>query len=459
MNPHARRSLVPAVDISIPRRGFLALLALPALAAVLQACGGDDSAEPSGSTPPAPNGIVRSDVALVSTSVDEATAATTALNAFGADAYALLAAMADDVNGNLVFSPASIAIALTMVRAGAVGLTGTEIDDVFHVEDPATIHRSMNALSRALEARSGTFDVDGEEREVTLSIANSLWGQSGLAFEQPFIDTLAAEYDAGLRITDFVADPEGSRSTINEWVSDETRERIPNLLPQGSITTDTRLTLVNAVYLKAPWRNQFSEDATLDQPFTRLDGSMVEVPMMAARLTAPYAAGDGWQAVELGYVGGELAMLLVVPDAGGLAALEGSLPDGILDDVIAALSGAEVDLQMPRWDIETSAQLADLLAELGMPTAFSDAADFSGISRDTALAISAVVHQANITVDENGTEAAAATAVVVGATSAPEPTDVVELHIDRPFVFVLRDTSTGAVTFLGRVADPSATSS
>jgi serpin B len=161
----------------------------------------------------------------------------------------------------------------------------------------------------------------------------------------------------------------------------------------------------------------------------------------------------------LGYVGGALAMLLVVPDAGGLAALEGSLPDGILDDVIAALSGAEVDLQMPRWDIETSAQLADLLAELGMPTAFSDAADFSGISRDTALAISAVVHQANITVDENGTEAAAATAVVVGATSAPEPTDVVELHIDRPFVFVLRDTSTGAVTFLGRVADPSATSS
>jgi serpin B len=457
MSPDVRRALVPALDTSIPRRGFLALLALPAMAAVLQACGGDDTAEPSGSTPASSNGIIRSDVALVATSVDEAAAATTALNAFGVDAYALLAEMSQETNGNLVFSPASIAIALTMVRAGAVGTTGTEIDDVFHIEDPAAIHRAMNALSRALEARSGTFDVDGEQREVTLSIANSLWGQSGLAFEQPFIDTLAAEYDAGLRVTDFIADPDGSRTTINEWVSDETRERIPNLLPQGSITSDTRLTLVNAVYLKAPWMKQFNLEATLDLPFTRLDGSQVEVPMMAARLTAPYAAGDGWQAIELGYVGGELAMLLVVPDAGGLDAVESSLSDGLLDDAVAALSGAEVDLQLPRWDIETSAQLADLLTELGMPTAFTDAADFSGISREAALAISAVVHQANITVDENGTEAAAATAVVVGATSAPEPTDVVELHIDRPFLFVLRDTTTGAVTFLGRIADPSAT--
>lgn len=457
MTPDARRTLVPALDTSIPRRGFLALLALPAVAAVLQACGGDDAAEPSGSTPPASNGIIRSDVALVTTSVDEAAAATTALNAFGADAYALLAELSQETNGNLVFSPASIAIALTMVRAGAVGVTGTEIDDVLHIEDPAAIHRAMNALSRALEARSGTFDVNGEQREVTLSIANSLWGQSGLAFEQPFIDTLAAEYDAGLRVTDFVADPDGSRTTINEWVSDETRDRIPNLLPQGSITSDTRLTLVNAVYLKAPWATQFSEESTLDRPFTRLDGSTVEVPMMAARLTAPYAAGEGWQAVELGYVGGELALLLVVPDAEGLAAVEGSLPAGLLDEVIATLTGAEVDLQLPRWDIETAAPLADLLAELGMPTAFTDGADFSGITRETALAISAVMHQANITVDENGTEAAAATAVVVGVTSAPEPTDVVELHVDRPFLFALRDTTTGAITFLGRVADPSAT--
>jgi serpin B len=457
MSTDLRRTLVPALDTSIPRRGFLALLALPAVAAVLQACGGDDTSPSQGSTPDPAAGLVRSDIALVSTTVDEATAATTALNAFGADAYPLLTGMAGDSNGNLVFSPASIAIALTMVRAGAVGPTGSEIDDVFHVEDPATIHRAMNALSRALEARSGTFEVDGETREVTLSIANSLWGQSGLAFEQPFLDTLASEYDAGLRITDFVADPEGSRSTINEWVSDETRDRIPNLLPEGSITTDTRLTLVNAVYLKAPWMTQFRQEATLDLPFTRPDGSTVEVPTMAARLTAPYAAGDGWQAVELGYVGGELAMVLVVPDAGNLATVEGSLADGILDQAISALNAVEVDLQLPRWDIETSAQLADLLTDLGMPTAFSDAADFSGISREATLAISAVVHQANITVDENGTEAAAATAVVVGATSAPEPTDVVELHIDRPFLFALRDTTTGAITFLGRIADPSAT--
>lgn len=462
MSTDIRRTLVPALDTSIPRRRFLAVLALPAVAAVLQACGGDDTpgspgtAGSSGSSPAPADGLLRSDVALVSTSADEAEAATTALNAFGAEAYGLLAALSDETTGNLVFSPASIAIALTMVRAGAVGTTGTEIDDVLHIEDPTTIHRAMNALSRALEARSGTFDVAGETREVTLSIANSLWGQAGLAFEQPFLDTLAAEYDAGLRVTDFRADPEGSRSTINEWVSDETRERIPDLLPQGSITSDTRLTLVNAVYLKAPWSTQFSEEATVDRPFTRLDGSTVEVPMMAARLTAPHAAGDGWQAVELDYAGNELAMVLVVPDTGSLSEVEGALADGLLDDVIAALGSTEVELQLPRWDIETSAELADLLTEMGMPTAFTDAADFSGISREAALAISAVVHQANITVDENGTEAAAATAVIVGETSAPDPTDVVELHVDRPFLFALRDTTTGAITFLGRVADPSA---
>jgi serpin B len=181
----------------------------------------------------------------------------------------------------------------------------------------------------------------------------------------------------------------------------------------------------------------------------------VDVPTMSTRVSAPYAAGEGWQAVELGYAGGELAMVLVVPDAGALAEVEGALPDGLLDDVVAALDRSEIDLRLPRWDIETSAQLADLLAEMGMPTAFTDAADFSGISREAALAISAVVHQANITVDENGTEAAAATAVIVGETSAPDPADVVELHVDRPFLFVLRDATTGANTFLGRVADPS----
>lgn len=444
------------------RRSFLALLTLPAVAAVLQACGGDDTAAVSDGSTPAGTGstepssdLVQSAALRQAASVEDAAAAVTALNTFGADAYGLLAAMSAATGGNLVFSPASIAIALAMVRAGAVGITGTEIDEVLHVADPAAVHRSMNALSAALESRSGTFDLNGESREVTLSIANSMWGQSGLEFEQPFLDTLAGEYGAGMRVTDYAADPEAARSAINDWVAQETNERIPQLLGEGDVTPDTRLTLVNAVYLKAPWVEEFMPEATTDLPFTRLDGSSVEVPTMMGQRFWPYASGDGWQAIDLAYVGNQLSMLLVVPDAATPDAVEASLAGGLLDDVVEALETREVKLWLPKWDTETFAPLADLLADLGMPTAFTGQADFSGITTQEALAITSVVHQANITVDEHGTEAAAATAVLAGATAMPDPTDLVELHVDRTFLFALRDTVTGAVVFLGRVADPS----
>jgi serpin B len=210
---------------------------------------------------------------------------------------------------------------------------------------------------------------------------------------------------------------------------------------------------VNAIYLKAPWLTAFTAEATKPGTFTRADGSTVEVPLMQTGDTMRYAEGTGWRAVEIPYIGGSLAMTVIVPD--DLAAYEQALTADQLASITGALAERPVSLTFPKFSIETKAQLADVLGALGMPTAFSDAADFSGITTAEQLQISDVIHQANIDVDEKGTEAAAATAVVMRAGAAPaEP---VTMKVDRPFLFALRDVPTGAILFLGRVADPSIT--
>jgi serpin B len=446
-------TLVPVIPRSVlDRRRFLALLALPAVGAVLQACGGDDGNGTGDSvTPGAGPRLVRSNLPRVPTTVEQAAEAVAALNAFGWDLYGAL--VEADPDAGLVLSPASIALALTMARAGAVGATAEEMDAVLHIADPATIHRSMNALSLALESRSGTFPSGDESAEVLLSIVNAMWGQDGTAFQQPFLDVLAEEYGAGLQTVDFATDPESARARINAWVDSATRSRIRELLPEGSITDMTRLTLVNAIYLKAAWVSQFDPAGTTPAPFTLLDASTVDVPMMRQTLGASHAEAPTWQAIELPYIGDELAMLIVVPTAGAFRDVESELIAGGWDGVASSLAPTTVQLGLPRWETETSVGLADALTALGMPTAFTDAADFSGISTETRLNISDVVHQANITVDETGTEAAAATAVVIGATSAP--VDIIELTVDRPFLYALRDRVTGAVVFQGRVTTPS----
>ena len=217
------------------------------------------------------------------------------------------------------------------------------------------------------------------------------------------------------------------------------------------LTPATRLALVNAIYLKAPWQTPFAAEATQEGTFTRADGSTVEVPFMATTSSFPYASADGWQALEIPYLGGSLALTVILPD--DLTGFERTLtPDG-LAAITSSLTGTQVALALPRFGIETKAELATILAALGMPTAFGDGADFSGITTAEQLAISNVIHQANIDVDEKGTEAAAATAVVMRATAMPsEPLTV---RVDRPFLFALRDVPTGAILFLGRVGDPS----
>lgn len=294
----------------------------------------------------------------------------------------------------------------------------------------------MNGLAAALEAANKTQDNTGDGgegvSEVQLSIANSLWSQSGLNFEQAFLDLLSSEYGAGMELVDYKADPEAARQAINEWVATETHDRIPELLAEGVITVDARLTLVNAIYLKANWYDKFDKEQTATESFAS-PGSDVDVQMMHTSRRIAHSEGDGWQAIELPYVFGELAMVVAVGDAADTL-----MPT--LADAIAPLRERPVELGFPKFDIETSVSLADALKEMGMPTAFADGADFSGMTTNERLLIGDVIHQANITVDEEGTEAAAATAVVMVATGGPGRGRPDHSH-DRSPVHVLVDRS------------------
>ncbi len=419
------------------------LAALLSLALVLSACA--PAASTGGDV-----ALARADVPRASTAPADAAAASAALNALGLDLYREIAAG----GSNVVFSPTSIALALAMARAGARGQTATEMDAVMHALGADENAAWLNALDQALATRSGTFkDATDQDLAVALRIANAPFAQAGMPLEDAYLRALAERFGAGLRLVDYVKETEAARKLINGWVADQTEQRIPELLVPGVLTPESRLTLVNAIYLKAPWLTPFVAESTRPGAFTRADGTTVDVPMMQLGETMPAAAGPGWQAVEIPYVGGSLAMTVILPD--DLAAFEQALTADQLAAITGALAGTQVSLTLPKFSIETKAQLGDVLAALGMPTAFTDAADFSGITTAEQLQISDVIHQANIDVDEKGTEAAAATAVVMRAGSAPS--EPMTIRVDRPFLFALRDVPTGAILFMGRVADPSIT--
>jgi serpin B len=419
--------------------------------------------------------VAKSDVARASASPSVAKKAAAAINAFGIDLYRrMLADGTLDPTKGAVVSPTSIALALAMARAGARGETAAQMDKVMRSAGADTLATAMNALDGALASRSGRFAVYGGESggDVLLKIANSPFAQAGMPLEQDYLDALASRYSAGVRLVDYSADPAAARKTINGWVKKQTAGRIPNLLAEPDVTTLTRLILVNAIYLKAPWLNPFEATATGPGRFTRADGSRVTVPMMdlttcqgTGLCALPYAVGTGWRAVELPYVGDALAMTIIVPD--DLAAFERGLTSQKLTRMVGALRTEppgttnvvyNVEVTMPRFGIETRADLADTLAAMGMPLAFNvERADFTGISpiaSETGLYIKKVIHQANIDVDEKGTEAAAATAVVMATGGGPGTREIV-FKVDRPFLFLIRDVPTGAILFMGRVSDPS----
>jgi len=399
-------------------------------------------------TPAAAIGLATSSASRAAGSPADASAAAASLDAFGFDLYRKVS----PAHGNLVFSPASIAIALSMASAGARGETATQMESVLHSGAGAASGNGMNSLDQALAALSGSFqDGAGKPMEVKLHIANAPFAQSGMKIQQAYLDILASRYGAGLRLVDYKGDAAGACKLIDDWVSDQTEKRIPKLL--DSLDSTTRLVLVNAIYLRAPWQTPFPGEATADASFTRPDGTTISIPTMNASLEARYASGSGWQAVELPYVGGSLAMTIVVPD--DMTAFENGLDAARFDSIAGALSPATVTLSLPRFKTETKTDLAPVLADMGMPLAMDPRADFSGITSDEALYIAGVVHQANISLDEKGTEASAATAVVMAVATAA-PSQIVTLHVDRSFLFALRDTKTGAILFLGRIVDPSA---
>jgi serpin B len=356
--------------------------------------------------------------------------------------------------GNLFYSPYSISAALAMAWAGARGETEKQMSDAMHFElTQKDLHPAFNWLDRQLASR-GEGAKGKDEQGFRLNVVNAIWGQKDYDFLVSFLDTLAENYGAGLRILDFINEPEESRVTINDWVSEQTEERIQDLIPAGAINSLTRLVLTNAIYFNAAWADQFSESATENGTFNLLSGDTVTVPMMKQRERYNYDRGGDYQAVELPYDGYELSMIILLPDDDEFSKFEDSLDSDKVADIIESFDNREIILTMPRFEYESSFSLKGILSDMGMPVAFSGEADFSGMTGRTDLGISDVVHKAFVSVDENGTEAAAATAVIMAA-AAPQPDEPITLTLDRPFIFFIRDIQTGAVLFVGRVVDPS----
>jgi serpin B len=371
-------------------------------------------------------------------------------NQFAFEMYGQLVA---DEEGNLIFSPYSISQAFAMLTAGAAGNTEEQLLSAFHFP-PDTYHADIAALNENLANRPAPNEDEGDRLE--LNIANSLWAQEGFPFRQDYFDLLEAYYNGGLRYVDYMSAPDDSRETINTWVEDQTNDKIQDLLPEGSISPATRLVLVNAIYFNATWLNPFIKAATQDGTFNLLDGSTVSVPMMFQQEGLLVALNEEYSAVSLPYVGGDMAMLVIMP--ADFASFEADLNPEVFTTIRDSLRSAIVDLTMPKFSYEFGVSLSDATKALGVTDAFDPGmADLTRMfDREAAggqnLFVSDALHKAFIAVDEIGTEAAAATAIIVDATSAPA--EVLSLTLDRPFIYAIYDQQTGSVLFLGRVLNP-----
>ncbi len=365
---------------------------------------------------------------------------------------------------NIFFSPYSIENALAMTWAGAKNNTADEMADALHLTLPAeTFHPTLNALNIDINSRDDQPPPSGDAFQINL--VNAIWSRIGYPFLSSYLDIIAENYNAGIRTLDFRSDPDGSRQIINQWVEDQTNEKIKDLLPEMSITIDTALVLTNAIYFKASWFSKFDEDATEPGDFTRIDGSSVTAQMMHQITDTRLFQGDNYDAVELPYVSPrfeegeypeELSMLVIVPHEGEFATIEDSLNGSRIDMIVSSLVMEAVDLALPKFEFEFEATCKEIMHNLGMADAFNPwTADFSGMvdPDDSKPWIDQIYHKAFIAIDEEGTEAAAATAVVMVDTAIPDP---VVISVDKPFLFLIRDNFTGAVLFMGRVLDPTA---
>ncbi len=362
-------------------------------------------------------------------------------NGFAFDLYGRYSAS----DGNILFSPYSISTALSMTYEGARGETADEMEAVFGFsEDPSdrlpSVARIYNTLNDA-------------DREYTLHTVNALWVQQGYPVVEDYVDAIVGYYGGDVNALDFVAEPDESRVTINDWVEERTNDRIKDLFPSGSIDADVRLVLTNAIYFKGDWLYEFDEESTGEEEFHVSPTTTVTVDMMSLREeTFNYAETDDLQILELPYTGEDVSMLILLPKEGHMGDVESQLSADRLGEWLELMEGAAVNVYLPRFTFETKYFMMEDLAEMGMPTAFTDAADFSGMNAEDQLFIDKVIHQAFIEVNEKGTEAAAATGVSIALTAAPI-TEV--FRADHPFIFLIRDMDTGVTLFMGRVADPS----
>lgn len=370
--------------------------------------------------------------------------------AFALELYKILS----QDQANLFYSPYSISLALAMTYSGARTITEQEMAQAMQfLLAQEQLHPAFNALDQDLATRGDGFPEELEDRTFQLNIANAIWGQKDFVFLSSFLDVLAENYGAGMRLLDFVNEPNDARLTINDWVSEQTQEKIQDLIPEGALNPMVRLVLTNAIYFNAGWALPFEKDFTEDAPFTLLDGTQITTPMMVQSEMFDYGEGDGFQAVRLPYVGGNVEMVVLLPDEGQFEAIESSLDSQMLEDILAGSRSMTVNLALPKFSYESELNLNEALIAMGMTSAFGDDADFSGMTGEDDLFISDVLHKAFVDVDESGTEAAAATAVIM-ALKGIGMGEEVEMRVDRPFIFTIRDVPTGSLLFVGRVLNP-----
>lgn len=376
---------------------------------------------------------------------DNTAAVTVGNTAFALDLYGQLKAG----QGNLFFSPYSISTCLAMTYAGARGQTEAQMASTLHFDtNRATFHTAFSVLQDQLNAIQ-------QKKEVELNIANGLWAQQEHPFRKDFLGAATQSYGAKIEQVDFHTAAESTRKAINDWVGNRTKGKITDLIGPGVLNRMTRLVLVNAIYFKGAWMTQFKKPATKEQPFYLANGGTTPAKLMYQKSHFKYAETDTAQILEMPYQGGDVSMFVLLPkEKNGLGALEDSLTQKQLDDWLAQEHNREVNVFFPKFKLTQQFALAGTLAKMGMPDAFSDRADFSGMDGSRDLYISAVIHKAFVDVNEEGTEAAAATGVVVRSLAVQRPQPMPTFRADHPFIFLIRETHSGSVLFLGRMEDP-----
>ena len=412
----------------------LALILIFASAILISGCTGPDddnstqAADDSGATAEGVNAVI------------------SANNQFAFDLYSKYKDDPEYKESNIFFSPYSISTALAMTYEGAKGQTAEEMQSVFNFPEDSAVRRSAFA--------NIYNEINKEEQKYRLSTANALWAQENYPFLDEYFNTTEKYYGGKVTNMDFRNAPEPSRLTINKWVEDQTNDKIKDLIPQGQIDPSTRLVLTNAIYFKGDWALKFDKVKTTESDFRVSPSNTVKAQMMS--LTGEdakfnYAQADGLQILELPYEGDELSMIVLLPEDDDISSLENELDSEKLDEWKSMLREREINVYMPKFRFETKYFMKKDLSEMGMPTAFTSGADFSGMTGKKDLYISQVIHQAFVEVDEEGTEAAAATAVVMKEISAAMPS---VFRADHPFIFIIQQKDTGNILFMGKVMNP-----